>query len=68
MSRELTGKHRYRLQYQWFRQPALLILQLEEHVSEVELVGGFPERQTYTRWRDARVTDLPSSWSPVIDA
>jgi hypothetical protein len=57
--REPTGKHRYRAERRLFREP-VLVLQLEEKVNEMDLVGGWPERVDYTHWRDAKVTDLPA--------
>lgn len=56
---ELTGRTRHRSQRRWGREE--LVLQVEEGGSEMALIGPYPERMYFTRWRDALSTDFVAS-------
>lgn len=57
MSGELTGKRRFRSQRARHGREEL-VLQVEEHVHDVRIFGGWPEPYDELVWRDARTTDL----------
>lgn len=54
---KLTGKTRYRILKQRFRNP-VLVLQVEESGYEIFCTAGHIDGHDVTRWRDARVEDL----------
>lgn len=56
-----TGNYRNRTHNRIFRTP-LLVLQIEETGTVFSSQGGQIEADQYTRWRDARVEDLPFKW------
>ena len=57
VSAKPTGKIRYRSERRFFGGERL-VLQIEEECSEMEMLGPFPDRVTWRRWRDAKTTDL----------
>lgn len=59
MTATLTGATRYRSQRRWGGREEM-VLQVEETGSEMQLIGGWPSREDFTRWRDARTTDFTS--------
>jgi hypothetical protein len=50
---QLTGNHRYRSNWR-----GKLILQVEETTRPADLVCGYLEYRTVTKWRDATLFDL----------
>lgn len=59
-----TGNFRCRTQRRFFGAP-LLVVQIEETGYFVDCIAGQIDGQDVTRWRDARVEDLPFKWFRV---
>jgi hypothetical protein len=67
VTRKLTGRIRYRSQRRPFSRREEIVLQVEESGSEMMLLGGWPQREQFIRWRDAGTTDLISIYVEISE-